>query len=285
MTIKTSAVPAQSLTLTDQFKNALDLVTRSSAIKIIKTAQEYESARDNYKALIQHEKELDKQYDALQCVIEAKIAQAQKKDLAAKFDAAKKYLKNYPMLVYERAEEEKRQAEQRRLQAEAQRLADIETAKQISEQKRLFDIAENERKAREVEQAKAEAAAKAAAKKGNEEAAAKAREKAALAEQAAAAAAAAAAQAKQDALDIKATPIVVPVVVVEKTAPSVTRRTIPKFRYLDKFGNRINEDMANSIELIPMQYRSVDSVKIGGVVRSLRANHGIPGIEYYEELV
>lgn len=74
---------------------------------------------------------------------------------------------------------------------------------------------------------------------------------------------------KSEAADIKSAAAITPVVVLEKTTPTVARRMIPKFRV-------VNES------LVPIQYRSIDEVKIGGVIRSLKANHGIPGVEYYE---
>lgn len=245
-----------AISLVDQFASAIALVDRSNAVKSIATVSEYEKAKEDYKALIQHEKELDKQYNELQCVIDAKLAQAQKKKLSEQFDAAKKYLKNTPMLKYEQAEEAKRQAEERRLAAIAQAEADRETARLVAEQKAAFDKAEKERKAAEAIAAKTKDA-----------------EKRKQAEEAAQAASDRAEQAKQEAMAIRADAAAAPavVVVVERTAPSVTRRMVPKFRVTNE-------------AIIPRAYFSRDDVKIGGVVRSLRANHGIPGIEYYEEL-
>ncbi len=230
---------------TRKFDSAITLIERVTGIKLIKTAQEFESAKTDYKTLIDYEKQLDEEYAALPCVIDAKIAQAAKKDLASKLEAAKKALKNGSMLAYERAEEEKRLAEERRLAAIAKAEADKETARLVAEQKAAWE--------------KAEKARKAAEKKGDEEAAESARQSAAAAAQAA----------KEIKADAAAAPAAV--VVVEKTAPSVTRRVVPKFRLDDPMK-------------LPRQYLKPDEVAIGGVVRSLRANHGIPGVTYYEEV-
>lgn len=64
-------------------------------------------------------------------------------------------------------------------------------------------------------------------------------------------------------------------VIVTKSLPKVaghSRRPVPKFRIVDA-------------SKLPRQYLSPDEKKIGGVVRSLKAAHGIPGVEYYEEIV
>ena len=89
------------------------------------------------------------------------------------------------------------------------------------------------------------------------------------------AAAAAAEQAgdTQEAEAIISTPVVAPTVVLPKTTPKVAghvRRMVPKFR--------IKNEAA-----VPRQFLKVDEVKVGGVVRSLKAAHGIPGVEFYEE--
>ena len=83
---------------TKKFDAAITLIERATGIKIIKTAGEFESAKQDYKTLIDYEKQLDDEYAALPCVIDAKIAQAARKDLATKLEAAKKGLKNGSML-------------------------------------------------------------------------------------------------------------------------------------------------------------------------------------------
>jgi hypothetical protein len=69
-------------------------------------------------------------------------------------------------------------------------------------------------------------------------------------------------------------PVYAPPVIVPKTVPKLNGgpvyRTITKFRI-------INE------ALIPRQYMMPDLVKIGGVVRALKNQTNVPGIEVYEE--
>lgn len=221
---------------------AVSLIARVVGIKLITTAAQFEAAKLDHKMLIQYENDLDDEYNALPEVVAAKKAQATRKDLATKLDAAKKGLKNGPMWDYEKAEAAKRLAEERRLQKIAEEAVAAENARILAEQKKEFDRLEKIRKAAE--------------KQGDEEAAA--------------AAAAMAATVKADAIEMKANPLRAATVVVEKTAPSMNRRMVPKFRVFNE-------------TIIPREYFSRDDVKIGGVVRSLRANHGIPGIEYYED--
>lgn len=266
----------KSLSLPDQFKTALDLVTRATAVKAIATVPEYEKARDDYKALIQHEKDLEAQYNELDCVKLAREAQAQKKDLAARFDAAKKYLKNGPMLAYEQAEEEKRKAEERRQQAEAKRLADIETAKQVEAQRQEFLKAEKARKEAEAKAAKAKTES---ARQEAEEAARQAQERAE--------------QARQEAAAIKADAAAAPeaVVVVEKTTPTVTRGVSKKWRIKTTDGRVFSKDdfQKKTLRLLPEELKGVpahffvlEPTAVSGVIDSLGKNHGIPNVEYYE---
>jgi hypothetical protein len=231
---------------TKKFDAAITLIERVTGIKIIKTAGEFESAKQDYKTLIDYEKQLDDEYASLPCVIDAKIAQAARKDLATKLEAAKKGLKNGSMLKYEQEQERIRVAEQNRLAEIARKEQEAETARLVAEQKKAFDAAEKLRKAAE--------------KKGDEEAAERARE----------AAAAAAQTAKEIKADAAMAPV--PVVVVEKTAPSVTRRTVAKFEIVDA-------------SKIPRQYLKPDEVAIGGVVRSLKMSAQIPGVRVWEETV
>jgi len=236
----------QALTLSDQFKSALTLVERAHSVITISTAEEYRNAETDWKALIQQEKVLEEQYAALQCVIDAKQAQAQKKDLAAKFDGAKKFLRNGAMLRYEQAEEAKRQAEQRRLAKIAQDKADEEARAAAA-------IAQAEAK-------KAAAEAARLAKKGDEEAAEQARNRAEMA--------------RQEAERIKADAASAPaaVVIVERSTPAVARRTIWKFEITDQ-------------TLLPREFLKPDEVAIGSVVRGLKAAAKIPGVRTWEETV
>ncbi len=267
------------LALLDQFQTALELVASSNAIKTITTAKQYEDARTFYKTIIEYEKVLDEQYNDLEVVKQAKIAQSQKKDLAAKFDAAKKYLKNTLMLAFERAEEEKRLAEERRLAAIAKAEADKETARLVAEQKKIFEAAEKERKAAEALAAKAKGeAAKAAA------------------EQAAKLAAEKAEQARQEALSIKEISEVTPtpVVVVERTAPSVSRRTVYNWRITTKDGRKFSKDDFKKVlrlrpadlkDGVPPNCYVLDATAISSIVDSMGVNANIAGVEVWESQV
>jgi hypothetical protein len=81
-------------------------------------------------------------------------------------------------------------------------------------------------------------------------------------------------QAKEESAAILETPVYVPPVVLPKSTPKLqggpVYRTIWKFRIIDRFK-------------IPPQFMVPDEVKIGQVVRALKAQHGIPGVEAYEE--
>ena len=236
----------KELTLPDQFKTAMDLVARVNALKVIKTKQEYDEAELDYKTLISNEKKLKIQFDELPEVIAYNKVYEQYQTLKSEFAASKKYLKNTPMLAYDNEQERIRVAEQNRLAEIARKEQEAETARLVAEQKKAYDAAEKLRKAAE--------------KKGDEEAAERARE----------AAAAAAQTAKEIKADAAMAPV--PVVVVEKTAPSVTRRTVAKFEIVDA-------------SKIPRQYLKPDEVAIGGVVRSLKMNAQIPGVRVWEETV
>lgn len=247
-----------------KFDAALALIERVTGLKIIKTAEQFEAAKTDYKTLIQYENELDEEYNALPEVVAAKKAQAIRKDLADKLKSAKVGLKNGPMLAFERAQEDIRQAEQRRLQKIAEEAAAKENARILAEQKKEYDRLEKERKAAE--------------KKGDEEAAARA--------------AAAAAEVKATAQDMKANPLVAAAVVLEKTAPSVTRRAVPKWRIKTADGKTyLKDDFKKVIRLKPSELPGVESkffvldhTAISGVVDSLGKNHGIACVEYYEEM-
>lgn len=82
-----------------------------------------------------------------------------------------------------------------------------------------------------------------------------------------------AAEAAQSIID---EPVYTPPVVVPKATPKLSGG--PVYRTVSKF--RITNEA-----LIPRTYLSVDMVKIGGVIRALKGQHGIPGVEYYEERV
>jgi hypothetical protein len=70
-------------------------------------------------------------------------------------------------------------------------------------------------------------------------------------------------------------PVYVPPVVVRKEVPKVqwmSFREVWKFRVVDQ-------------KKIPRDYLKIDDVKIGGVVRSMKGQTNIPGIEVYSERV
>ena len=211
---------------------------------VINTEIEFSKAEQTLKTIRELEKELAAEYAAHPVIVEAKRLQGIKGDIAALLENARKGLKNGAMLRYELAAEKKRLAEEQRLNKIAQEAAAKENARILADQKEEFDRLERERKA--------------AKKKGDENAAAQA--------------AASAAAIKAQVVELKANPIVAATVVIEKSTPSVPRRSIPKWRIKDA-------------SKIPCLYHANNDTKISGVVRSLRENHGIPGIEYYEELV
>ena len=79
---------------------------------------------------------------------------------------------------------------------------------------------------------------------------------------------------KEEAAAIIETPVTIAPVVIAKVTPKMeggpVYRTIWKFRIMNA-------------ALIPREYLIPDEVKIGGVVRSLKAAVSIPGVEVYEE--
>lgn len=79
---------------------------------------------------------------------------------------------------------------------------------------------------------------------------------------------------KEEAEAILETPVQAPPVVLAKTTPKLTGG--PVYRTIWKF--RIKNPA-----LIPREYLVPDEVKIGGVVRALKGQTNIPGVEIYEE--
>ena len=246
-----------------KFTAALSLIERVTGLKVIKTPEQYENAKIDYKQLIAYEKQLEDEYAELPEVIAAKKRQAEKKEMAGNLEAAKKYLKNTPMLAFEREQEAIRQAEERRLQKLAEEAAAKEQARILAEKKKEFEAAEKARKAAE--------------KKCDEEAAASA--------------AAAAEEIKAQAIEMKENPLVAATVVVEKTAPSVSRRMVQKWRIKTADGKvYAKADFAKTLRLrpadlpgVPAHYFVLDPTAISGVIDSLGKNHGIPGVSWYEE--
>ena len=280
--------PTQEVGFVDKFKSAIALIESFGSI-VVKTALDHKSADDKLKQAREYRAQLKKEYDENPIVIKAKEFQATKVKLDADLEKFVKDLKNGPMLVYERAEEQKRIDEENRLARIAQEAQDKENA-------RLAAIAKKEQEKAEKEAKRLEeiAAAKAAAQKkiddaeyarlraeGDAKAAAAAKKAAiiaahdakVLAETAATEARirAEAAAIEQQRIKDEAAAAPKVVVVLEKTAPTTAnRRMIPKFRITDE-------------SKIPHHFFTRDDAKIGGVIRSLKANHGIPGVEYYEE--
>jgi hypothetical protein len=80
---------------------------------------------------------------------------------------------------------------------------------------------------------------------------------------------------RAEAEEMLAAPIETPAVVVAKTTPKVAGvsfREVWKFRILDA-------------RKVPDEYKKVDEIKVGGVVRALRGGTKIPGIEVYAERI
>lgn len=234
----------KDLAFIHKFETAKEIAAKASSM-VVSTVAEFATAEQTLKTIRDLEKELESEYAEHPVIVEAKRIRSIKGDLATILENARKGLKGGAMLRFERAEEAKRVAEERRLAEIARKAAEAETARLVAEQKAAFDKAEKERKA--------------AQKKGDDEAIRLATERAERARQ----------EAAQIKADAAATPV--PVVVVEKTAPTTSRRTIPKWRLADS-------------TRVPCLYHKLDEVKISGVIRSLRANHGIDGIDYYEDL-
>ncbi len=235
--------PTQEVGFVDKFKSAVALVESFGSI-VVKTAIDHKSADDKLKQAREYRAQLKKEYDENPIVIKAKEFQAIKVKLDADLEKFVKDLKNGPMLAFERAEEQKRIDEENRLARIAQEAQDKENA-------RLKAIADAE-KAEADKEAKRLAAIAARTKDAEKKAAA---EKAAAQQ-----------RIKDEAIAAQKV-----VVVLEKTAPTTAnRRMIPKFRIIDE-------------SKIPHHFFTRDDAKIGGVIRSLKANHGIPGVEYYEE--
>lgn len=213
---------------------------------VINTAQEYLVAKDKLETIRALEKELEAEYKSHPVIVEAKKLQADKGELAEMLETARKSIKNGAMLTYERAEEEKRRAEEARIAAELKAKADEEAARLAEIKRKEADAAR-----KEAERAK---------KRGDELAAAEATRRQEEA------------KAEQERIKAEAALAVNPVVVLEKTTPTVSRRMIAKFRVVNELA--VNRD-----------YLTPDMVKIGKVVRALgkSAAGAVGGIEVWEE--
>ena len=248
-----------------KFEAALTLIERVTGLKVIKTADQYENAKLDLSALTAAEKEVDADYRAHPVIVEAGKIKAKKIELEKNIEAAKKGLKNGPMKQFDDAQEAIRQAEERRLQKIAEEAAAKEQARQLAEKRKEFEALEKARKAAE--------------KKGDDEAASRA--------------AAAADEIKAQAIEMKENPLVAAAVVVEKTAPSVTRRMVRKWKIKTADGKVYSKaDFAKTLRLRPSElpgtegkYFVLDPTAISGVIDSLGKNHGIPNVTWYEEAV
>lgn len=246
-----------------KFDAAMALIERVTGLKIIKTPEQFENAKIDYKQLITWEGELDAEYNALPEVVAAKKAQAVRKELATKLEAAKKGLKLGPMRKWEDDLEAARQAKERELQRIADEEAKAEQTRLLAEQKKEFDRLEKERKAAE--------------KKGNDEEAAR------LAAQAA--------EVKTVAQEMKDNPLTAAAVVVDKVATGVTRRMVPKWRVKCADGKVYTKDdfkkvlrlKPTDLPGLPSKFFVLDPTAISGVIDSLGANHDIPLVQFYED--
>lgn len=235
---------------------ALTIVEQANAV-VIRTSENYTAAGALWKAI----KDLKTQVnDTFKPIIEKahaahKEALAQKAKIFDPLDAASKTVKG-AMEKYDREQEAIRLAEEKRLR---------EIAEKEEAERRRIEL-ERLEAVRKAEEDRLMEAAAAAEKAGD----------AKRAEELAAAAVDITEDAKQEAAVIAAEPVYVPPVVIPKTVPKVSGgpvyRTIIKFRI-------INESA------IPRQYMMPNEVKIGQVVRALKKETNIPGIEIYEERV
>lgn len=233
--------------LQDKLNATIALVESLKKITV-KTAQQFEIAKEKLDSIRTLEKELEAEYKAHPVIIEAKRLQGLKGDIATMLENARKSLKNGPMLDYERAEEAKRKAEEDKIAAELKKKADEEA-----------------RQAAEIERKKAEAAraeATRAKARGDAEAERLAKEKQEAAK----------AEAERIKKEAKEAPV--PVVVIPKSTPTEKRRVVRKFRIVNP-------------GLIRADYRMPDEVKIGQVVRAVGkpAEQLVGGIYVWEETV
>ncbi len=269
----------KELALPDAFKDAIALVARVTSLKIIKTKQEYDAADDDYRTLITNEKKLKIQFDDLQIVQEYNKVYGQYQGLKADFAAAKKHIKNGPMLSYDNEQERIRLAEQERLAEIARKEQEAETARQVAEQKAAWDKAEKERKAQE-----------AIAKKSKDA------EVRAAAEEAAEKSRAAAALAAQTAKDIKTDAALAPAptVILPKEHQGVSRRRVFKYILTAKDGRKfLKSDMTASVRLgisdlgsLPPHLFVLSPVLLNDYVDSKGEAAAIPGVlEVKSEMV
>jgi flagellar biosynthesis GTPase FlhF len=274
MTTKTKEV-----SLPDQFLDAMTLVARVNALKVINTKEEYIAAESDYRTLITNEKKLKIQFDDLAIVKDYNRVYEQYQAMKADFAKSKKYIKDVPMRAYDDEQERIRQAEENRLAEIARKEQEAETARQVAEQKAAFEKAEKERKAAEALAAKTKDVEK---KKQAEE---QARQAEARAQ-----------QAREEAAAIKAeaaaTPA--PTVVLEKTHQGVTRRKVYKYRLTAKDGRKfLKTDLTSSVRLgiselgtLPAHLFVLSPVLLNAYVDEQGEAAAIPGVlEVKSEMV
>ncbi len=275
--------PSQEVGFTDKYKVAIALCDSLPTL-VITTAEAYRIADAQRKQARDLKESLIADYNAHPVVQAAKQLQAQKIDLEKRLDAFNRDVKAGPMLVYEKAEEAKRLAEQARLAAEAKKLADAEAAaaakvreaeakKAEAEAARIRAAAEKEAARVAAEQEKIRQANEAEMKRlkadGDKQALAEAKARAAQAElDVKAAAEAAMIQAATDAAEAakraedaraeaerirqESAKSVTPVVILEKTAPSVARTRVYRWRLTARDGRQyIKDDFKKVLRLRP----------------------------------
>lgn len=108
----------------DKRQAALSLIEDVTMVTVT-NAQEHTAVGEKVNAIRAMEKELEAEYKAHPVIVEAKKLQAIKGKLATALEDARKSAKD-KMMKWEDAEEEKRQAEERRIQAEQQAKAEEE---------------------------------------------------------------------------------------------------------------------------------------------------------------
>lgn len=260
----------------DKYAAATALVA-SLKTTFVKTAADHAAADVLLDRAREYRKDLKADYDAHPIVVKAREIQAAKVKLDADLEAFVKGLKNGPMLAYEQAEERKRQAEEKRLAAIQQAAIDKENA-------RLARIAEEQRAAAEKEAKRLSAlAAKtrdAAKQEEAEFAAAEARDRAENA-----------AREAQRLKDEAATAPKV-TVVLEKTAPTATRRMVKNWRVRTRDGlSYTKADFAkrtirlgiNDLPGLPAAYFILNPIAVSSTVDGLGKAANLPGVEVWED--
>jgi len=135
---------SKEISFSSKFEKAVALIAKVAGIRIIQNEAEYEAAKLDNRSIIAYEKQLDDEYNDLQCVKDAKDAQAFKIELAGKFKSAKEGLAKGPLKAYKDELERQRLFEIARREAEAKKAAEAEAL-------RLAKIAAEEAKKAEAE--------------------------------------------------------------------------------------------------------------------------------------